>query len=287
MLLLLLSDFAYTYLLSSKPPGDKIALLKSYSGKKINYVFLGSSRVNNDIIPALIEKETGKSAVNFGVSSARPKDVLTFARLLVANHIQTDTVFVQVDYGFNHLESSRFLGQDAMPFLWKDEVLDHHFEGEPGSFALRHLPFYRYAAYDQKLGIRTALKSLWQKSPSDLEKSKGYMMLKGQRLLTEYDLPGEILGRNPYHEALEKFASEHGIKLVYFISPFMSRVGNLDFVGKLKAKVPGLRDYSNALAADSLFNNQSHLNHEGAKIFTRMLVRDLICKPKAEHDPKN
>lgn len=277
---LLAIDLLFTKAFSSAPPSDKIALLKQYSEKKVNYIFVGSSRVNNDIIPAVIYNRTGKTALNLGISSGRPRDILTIVRLIRSHNIACDSIFVQADYSFNHLESSKTLEYNAMPYVWGDAVLRDHIGYLPDAFAIRFIPFYRYAAYDQKLGIRSLLEIRKQKYPTSLQQTWGYMARHGQTLMPRYSLPDTIIDRNIYLEELDKFASAENLKIVYFTSPFMKSIENIGFMDKLKTKIPKLHDFSQAVTNDSLFSNQSHLNHEGAKIFTNLIVDSLLAKSK-------
>lgn len=271
-------DFCYTRILTHAPANDKIGLIGRASNRKFNYAFIGSSRVNNSIIPSVIEKETGKTSLNLGIDSARPHDILTLVKLLVANNVKCDSIFIQADYGFNHLESSTFLEYQAMPFLWQDSILSNHMSYLPDAMAMKYIPFYRYAAYDQKIGIRSVYTAFKRNSPSNLEKSSGYKALYGQRLLPEYNMAKTIAKRNRYHEELEKFAKIHKLHLVYFTSPFMLSVKNKPFMAMLRKKIPGLHDYSRSIATDSLFRNQSHLNNDGATVFTKLLISDVLTK---------
>jgi len=281
LLALTLADLGYTAILTSAAPSNKIALLKSHAGEEFDYIFVGSSRVNNDIIPSVIKARTGKKALNLGVSSARPTDILTIVKMLHENNIQSDSIFIQIDYGFNYVhDRSKLMENWAMPFLWDDAALRDHISYKPNAFAIKYVPFYRYAAYDQGSGLRTVFETLREKNASDLRKSSGYMMRRGQLLLKDYALPDTIAARNPSHEALVRYASRNNYKLVFFTSPFMTRIKNKGYMAKLKARVPQLHDYSQAITPDSLFSNQSHLNHEGAIVFTNRIIDDLILSKR-------
>ena len=72
--LMYLLDTLYTYVYKNSIPRNKVSYLLSLNDKKIDYVFLGSSRVDNNIIAKVIETETGKIAINFGVQGAKLDD---------------------------------------------------------------------------------------------------------------------------------------------------------------------------------------------------------------------
>ena len=72
----------------------------------------------------------------------------------------------------------------------------------------------------------------------------------------------------------QKICNEKKIKLYIFIAPYCSKMDDRGFTKRLHVKIPGLLDYSKTLN-DSLFFNCGHLNEQGAKVFTRRLLRDI------------
>ena len=52
--------------------------------------------------------------------------------------------------------------------------------------------------------------------------------------------------------------------------------GEQQHLKKLKKKIPGLYDFSKSIDNDDLFQNCSHLNEEGAKVFTKNLIKKML-----------
>lgn len=53
---------------------------------------------------------------------------------------------------------------------------------------------------------------------------------------------------------------------------------NIDFVSKLKIKIPELNDFSHVISDDKMFVNCNHLNDNGAKRFTEILIGKLLME---------
>jgi hypothetical protein len=50
------------------------------------------------------------------------------------------------------------------------------------------------------------------------------------------------------------------MKVVFYCAPFCKDKENKDFTTKLKAKIPGYIDFSEAITDDKMFVNCNHLN---------------------------
>lgn len=96
--ILFLLDYSFTKVYENAKPRTKFQYFRSLKNKKIDYIFLGSSRVDNTIVPAIIEEQTGKKAVNLGFQATKLGDVYTMLQLIQEYNIQTEKIFIQVDY---------------------------------------------------------------------------------------------------------------------------------------------------------------------------------------------
>ena len=82
LIALYLLDMLYTQVYSNSFPRNKTQFILSLKqGEKFDYVFLGSSRVENSIVSSEIERQTGKRTLNFGVQGGNLDDVNIFLRL--------------------------------------------------------------------------------------------------------------------------------------------------------------------------------------------------------------
>jgi len=269
-------DILYTYAYKNSIPRNKVSYLLSINNKKIDYVFLGSSRVDNNIVTKIIENETGKSAINLGVQGAKLDDYFLMLQLLKKQNIKTRKVFIQVDYVYNIEGSSDILKSYLLPYINDDLISKFIEERDSDFFRLKYFPFYRYLTYDYKLGFREFFNSI-MKNKSKTNFEDGYFPKYGsQGNKLGASLPKTIVFENKTIKAIDKFAKENNIKIIYFMAPFCNNTTNKDFSAKLKVKIPDLWDYSQLFSEDNYFFNCTHLNNEGAKEFSKRIAFDIL-----------
>lgn len=274
--MLYLLDFAYTYVYTAGLPRNKISYLLSLKNEKIDYVFLGSSRVDNTIDSDIIEVNTGKTALNLGIQGAKPDDYFLMLKLLHEQNIQTKAVFIQVDYVFNLEGNSEILKSALMPFISKPIISEFVEERSNDYFFLKNIPFYRYLKYDYKLGFREFTSTLLHRRPG-LDLDNGYTPKYGQaggQLKSE--LPERLKEKNETLQAINNFAVNNNIKIYYFMAPFCPATLNQNFGSKLQEKIPGFIDFSNIFKDhEEYFFNCGHLNDKGAKKFSQIIAERI------------
>ncbi len=107
-------DFGFTTIYKQAVPRTKFQYLRSLANTKVNYIFLGSSRVENGIDPKVIKQLTQKSVANAGYEAAKLGDLYTMLQLVQEYRIKADTIFIQVDYIFD------IEGNSIKPLKWKN-----------------------------------------------------------------------------------------------------------------------------------------------------------------------
>lgn len=270
-------DFLYSQVFETSTPRLKYQYFRSFKDKNIDYVFLGSSRVENSIIPNEIEKKTDKKALNLGFQAAKMQDIYTLLQLIKTYNIQTKKVFIQIDYIFN-IENgySNVLPYEIMPYIRNNEVtkayLDSHFED---SAMLYYFPFYRYSEFDSKIGFREFLLQVLGKTTA-IQKDKGFIGLGGELKNSEFEFPDTINKKNEYFDQIRQFAKKNNINVVYYCSPISFRTKNKKYVTQLKGKIPELLDFSSLIKDDKLFKDCTHLNENGAMFFTHYFIDNVL-----------
>jgi hypothetical protein len=280
LLLLTVLDFTYTTIYKNAAPRTKFQYLRSLKNTKVNYIFLGSSRVNNGIDPFIIENSTQKKCVNLGYEAAKMGDIYTILQLLKWYNIASDTVFIQVDYIFDITGHSINLPYEMTPFIKESQITKDYlidYVGiDPSAY---YLPFVRYCGSDQKIGFRDVFANFIGKKTTVVE-NKGYSPLLEKDAAGKHNshfaLPTSIGSYSPYYEKIKKYGAANNLKIVFFCAPFCKHTKNLDYIKKLKTKIPDLYDFSNAIPEDSMFVNCFHLNQMGASKFTEILVKKII-----------
>ncbi len=120
-------DILYTVIYKNSFPRNKTQFILSLKeGEKLDYVFLGSSRVENSIVSTEIERLTGKTTMNFGTQGARLDDMNVFLRLLIDKKVKIKKLFVQVDYIYNYEASSDIVGSQALPYIRSNKFINDY-----------------------------------------------------------------------------------------------------------------------------------------------------------------
>ena len=275
--LLLLLDYSYTTIYEHSNPRTKFQYFRSLKNKKINYIFLGSSRVENTIVTSLIEERTGKSAVNLGFQVSKLGDLYTMLKLIKKYNIQTDKIFIQVDYIFN-IENgySNAMQYELMPFIKENEItkecFERHFSDE---IEMYYLPFYRYCYFDAKIGLREFILNIANKE-TRIIKNRGFIALEGNSSEHKNALPIQINDTNKYYNKIVEFTKINNMSVVFFCAPFCKHTEKMIFMERLKIKIPGLYDFSGVVNDDKMFASCSHLNQNGANYFTSYLIKKIL-----------
>jgi len=274
--LLFLLDFVYTKVYENTIPRNKTQYILSLEeGEVLDYVFLGSSRTENFILPSVIEEVTKKEAVNLGTQGARLKDMAFFLRLLISKKVEIKRLFVQVDYIFNFESSSDIVRAQALPYIRSNTIIKNYMKRVDSGYTRNYyLPFYRYASNDYRLGFREFFASAINKK-GKINFNDGFVPLfnsikEGEQHVAE--LPMEINKTNKSILEIEALCRANNIEVNYFCSPYCSGLITNNYLSKLKERLPNFKDFSMVIKEDSLFQNCSHLNIEGAKVFTNHLI---------------
>ena len=266
-------DVVYTYVFTKVANSTKIHFIKNQANRKFDGVFLGSSRVVNHINCKVIDSVLGANSINFGITDAQPKDILTILKLLNQYNIESKTVYVQTDYYYNSEDKSRFLYVDLLPFIRENKIIKEYFQDEKDFIFLYYLPFYRFCKADFKLGIRDVLAVLFRKNK--FKDTKGFEPMFGSGNTWVRSLPSTINKENKYNKEIEIFVKGAAYKTVFFVAPFRNDTKNLDFIFLLKRQYVDLWDFSNSIKDPSKFTNGYHLNASGANEFSIQLANKI------------
>ncbi len=237
-------DLVYTRIYETSYPRSKFQYLRSLKNKKVDYIFIGSSRVESAIVPSIIKSKTGKEAVNLGFQAAKLGDIYTLLQLIEAYNIQYETIFIQVDYIYNFVEgNSNIFQYEMMPFVSENAATKQYsdtYSAHP--IANYYIPFYRYCANDLKLGFREIFLNFIHKKNNVLNDS-GYGAKFGNEKEVKGALPDVILDKNRILDSIQSFSRQNNMQIVFYCAPFCKNNQNKDFTSKLKERIPGLVDF--------------------------------------------
>ena len=279
IIIMIALDLLYTYVYSNSQSRNKTQYVLKLKNKKIDYVFLGSSRVENHIITKMVEEETSGTAINLGVQGGKLDVNYLILQLLLENKVQFKKLFIQVDYIYNFEGNSNVFDAETIPFIRSNKIIDNFQKiNNPDYKLCYYIPFYRYAVNDYKIGFREFFSSLINKNTKSNFKD-GFDPKNQPYEDIGYTLPKTINKTNKIFEKIDSLCKKKHIDVTYFCAPFCSQVEKSDFPEKLAQKIPNFKNYSKSILNDKYFVNCGHLNEAGAKLFTKMLIDDCILKP--------
>ncbi len=271
-------DFTYTTIYENSKPRTKFQYLRSLKNSKINYIFIGSSRVENGIVPSIIEGKTKKSCVNLGFQASKMGDIYTVLKLLKEYNISSDSIFIQVDYIFNVGGHSNNLPYEMSPFIRDNPATKEYLVNYVGENKSNYyFPFYRYCTQDAKIGFREVFANVFKKK-TNVVQNKGFSPLQGIENQKENhkSLPDTIAKKNIYFDKIKEYSKKNNFKVVFFCAPFCKHTAHLDYISKLKTKIPELCDFSNSIEEDKMFVNCYHLNDAGARKFSEIFTEKVL-----------
>jgi hypothetical protein len=277
LLVMVLLDVVYTKIYESSFPRSKFQYLRSLKDRKIDYIFIGSSRVENGLVPSVITQKTGKSAVNLGFQAAKLVDIYTLLQLVKEYHIQYETIFIQVDYIYNiQVGQSNVFEYEMAPFI-RENAITKNYSNQYAEHPIAnyYFPFYRYCKNDLKLGVREIFANIIRKKNNVL-KNGGYIALYGNASELAGALPHTILDKNATMDRIQSYINQNKMRVVFYCAPFCSNNQNKEFTTKLKTKIPDFKDFSGVITDDKMFLNCNHMNDNGARRFTEIFVEEVL-----------
>jgi hypothetical protein len=270
-------DFVYTYVYKNSPPQNKVQYINSLKNQKFDYIFIGSSRVENSVIAEEIEKKTNKKTINLGIKGLKLKDMSCIIKLLKEYNVSYQKIFIQLDYSFNNEEeSSKFFSFELLPFCGSSNlIIDSYLKSTNENFLFyKYIPFVKYTDSDQLIGFRKIISSLKNK-PSAFKLNKGYEPLYGFSSRQPEKIPKIVNKKNKYFSEINIFAKSKNLNVIYFSSPVSSDTKNLDYFDKLKTQIPEINNFHNTLNDHKYFSDNLHVNDDGAIVFTTILIEKL------------
>jgi hypothetical protein len=270
-----LLDSVYSNVFQNGVSRNKTQKVLQLKNKHYELAFFGSSRTENHIDCTLITELTGKSCVNLGLSGATLGDILVLLTLAESNQVTFEEVFIQLDYSYNNAKLSNNFRASLAPYLNNTKVKAYlREEGE--DFFYFNMPFYRYMKYDGVVGFREFFSVLNHKSPKR-NIDEGFLPKTGIGLDIKDDLPATYEDNNLALDKIKELKKHNDYNLHYFIAPYCKYAKNRDKMSILKSRENPLENYVSVFDDyDDYFFNCGHLNIEGAKAFTQIIIADLI-----------
>jgi hypothetical protein len=277
LLLMFFLDYTYSYAFKTGQPRSKIQNILQLKNQHYDIAFFGSSRTEQHVDCKLISRLTGKSCINFGISGGLPGDMLILMKLAKDKNISFDQVFMQVDYNYNSLGISEYFKANLVPFM-NNSIIKEQLLNYNEVFYYRWIPFYRFMIFDKVVGIREAVAS-FLKLRVNTNINIGFSPNRGigTEVPEKFSFPESIKDKNYEIAQMQELYKNTKTSIKFFTAPYCKNVRNRESIEKVQEKLPRLHNYIDLFDdKDEYFFNCGHLNENGARIFTKTLVEDLL-----------
>jgi hypothetical protein len=255
-------------------------------GEHYDAVFAGSSRAYWNIDHGEIGRQCGMQVISLASSGYAPAEMLLSLRTFLAGGNSTDKLYLQVDY--------RTLGDDRafttntyhyMPFL-RDEVVYDHLKDRSTEFRLLHkIPFARYGRYNFVWGPEEVLMTVTGLRNTIFDSTGSFFT--DMRFRGGAEWPYELTVDRPPDDvlAIVDLCRRNNIRIELYMTPYYRLrlpEGTRERLHRMYADLDlVMHDYSQTLDSTIYFDDNAHLNREGGRIFTRMLVGEVVCPGRA------
>ena len=271
-------DALYTTAYINSSERSKIDYLYNTKDKNYDVVFLGSSRINNHLVPKIFN-DNGYKTFNFGITRSRLEESALMLKMMVERNYKIKNLILQVDININTDDHSEAIRSLFMPYLHWSKTIRDHYRTIPEYNQLLYIPFYRYMHYDARIGFREMYYSLIHTRTNALENDGFYPLTTSQNPLIAADLSKYAPKRNKSYEEIKRICFANHINLIAITTPMCMETINRDYFNHLNQIYPEIRRFENAVTDDKYFSTCGHMNKDGATEFTKIVFNTLF-KPK-------
>ena len=281
LLVLLLSafalDFIYTSVFVQSETRNKVENVINSKPQKYDVIILGTSRANNHFVSEMFEKE-GLKTFNYGMSGSHLFETSLLLKLMVERGWNIKNVIVETDLNLSNEKRDDGTFGRFTPFMHQSKTITEHFKNETDFTELYYVPFYRYIQFDSKIGFRAWYKTLIDEPTNSLA-NKGYYPLGfNPKANMKNNIESLVPLRNRYFEEIKQICKANHINLIAVTTPMCSNVKGMDYFKKVKALYPEIKEYEDVVEGDEYFSSCGHLNDKGARLYTKVLLKENIFK---------
>jgi hypothetical protein len=272
-------DFGFTTIYKQSKNRGKIDYVFNSTARKYDVVVLGSSRANNHFVSDLFEKQ-GLKTFNYGMSGGHLYEASLLLKLMIERKYEIKNVILEADLNLSNDHQAEGISAKYLPYLHSSETVRKHFENEKDFNELYYIPFYRYLKFETRIGVRETFFTSIQKK-SKLILNGGYYSL-GK---TKGNMKNNIANLNPlphnkYYEEIKALCKTNNIHFIAIMTPMCENVTGMNYFDKVHKAYPEIHNYENAVVENKYFSSCGHMNDEGARLFTNVIIHDFFKSKK-------
>jgi hypothetical protein len=277
-LIAIVLDAIYTTVFMRSENRGKIETVFNSKPKKYDVIVLGSSRANNHFVSKMFE-EKGLKTFNYGMSGGHLFEASLMLKLMIERKYNIKNVILETDLNLSNDHEAEGISAKFLPYLHNSEVIKKHFFTQENFSQLYYIPFYRYIKYETKIGWRETFKILKKEKTNAMDNSGYYPLIKNKRGNMKNNIINlNPLSKNKYYEEIKSVCKVNNIKFIPIMTPMCENVIGMNYFDKVKKAYPEIHNYENVVVENKYFSSCGHMNDNGAKKFTAIILKDFFNK---------
>ncbi len=222
-------------------------------------------------------EDKGLKAFNYGMSGGHLFEASLLLKLMIERKYVIKNVILETDLNLSNEERAEGIAAKFLPYIHNSEITKNHFLAEKDFKKLYYIPFYRYVAFESRIGFREMFFNGIHKKTNHLL-NMGYSPLGNGRGNMKNDITNLKPLRNKYFEEIKQICEDNKINLIAVMTPMCSNTKGLNYFEKVKQLYPEIHNYEKAVEGDQFFSSCGHLNDTGARLFTSVIIKDFFNK---------
>jgi hypothetical protein len=276
-LVLVVLDLAYTQVYLQSSNRGKIEYVYNSKARNYDVVILGSSRANNHFVAPMFEKK-GLKTFNYGMSGGHLFEASLLLKLMVERKYIIKNVILEADLNLSNEQMADGIASKFLPYIHDSKTIEAHFAKQPNFLPNYYIPFYRYVAFEPRIGFREMYDTAREKPTKLLDHLGYYPLGKNPNANMKNDLTNLKPLHNKYYEEIKQICKAHKINLIAVMTPMCTNTKGLDYFQKVNKVYPEIHNYENAVEGDQYFSSCGHMNDTGARKFTSKILKDFFNK---------
>lgn len=273
-LLLVVLDFLYTTVYLQSSNRGKIDYVYNSAARDYDVVILGSSRANNHFVAPMFEAK-GLKTFNYGMSGGHLFEASLLLKLMVERKYAIQNVVLEADLNLSNEQQAEGIASKFLPYIHSSNTIKNHFSNEKDFWSLYYIPFYRYVAFETRIGFREMFFNAIHKKTSHLQNG-GYFALGTEKGNMKNNLTNLKPLHNKYYEEIKAICAQNKIRFIPVMTPMCTNTKGMDYFEKVHALYPEIHNYENVVEGDQYFSSCGHMNDTGARIFTAAIINDFF-----------
>jgi hypothetical protein len=276
-LVLVVLDVFYTRVYLQSTNRGKIDYVFNSKARKYDVVILGSSRANNHFVAPMFE-EKGLKTFNYGMSGGHLFEASLLLKLMVERKYVIKNVILEADLNLSNEQMADGIASRFLPYIHNSKTIEEHFSSQKDFNQLFFIPFYRYVAFEPRIGFREMFFNGIHRKTVHLDHLGYYPLGKNPNANMKNDLTNLKPLHNKYYEEIKHICKTNDINLIAVMTPMCSNTKGMDYFDKVRQIYPEIHNYEDAVQGDQYFSSCGHMNDTGARLFTNIIIRDFFNK---------